>query len=88
MQKEPYKGDVINSYNDGPLEMVEQMGPFYEIDLRRLRSALKHGEQQLIRKSPLHFQGAYAALRTGSWEVLQVDLRYDKKIVIHVYSFI
>ena len=29
MQNEPYKGDVINSYNDGPLEDGTQMGPFF-----------------------------------------------------------
>ncbi len=29
LQKEPYKGDVINSYNDGPLEDGTQMGPFF-----------------------------------------------------------
>jgi hypothetical protein len=33
MQKDPYAGDVINSYNDGPLENGgKQLGPFYELE--------------------------------------------------------
>lgn len=33
MQKEPYKGDVINSYNDGPPAPGKPpLGPFYELE--------------------------------------------------------
>ena len=32
LQKQPYKGDGINSYNDGPLQDGTQMGPFYEVE--------------------------------------------------------
>ena len=32
MQKEPYRGDVVNSYNDGPLADGGQLGPFYELE--------------------------------------------------------
>ena len=31
IQDDPYGGDVINSYNDGPLEDGSQLGPFYEL---------------------------------------------------------
>ena len=31
-QKNPYCGDVINAYNDGPTEDGSMMGPFYEIE--------------------------------------------------------
>lgn len=32
VQEEPFKGDVLNSYNDGPLPDGSQMGPFYELE--------------------------------------------------------
>jgi hypothetical protein len=33
LQDEPYNGDAINSYNDGPVDASgEQMGPFYELE--------------------------------------------------------
>src|SRR6266487_3210606 len=44
MQKEPYKGDVVNSYNDGPLQDGTQLGPFYEIESSSPASELKRGE--------------------------------------------
>jgi len=32
-QENPYSGDVVNSYNDGPLEAGQkQLGPFYELE--------------------------------------------------------
>jgi len=32
-QQDPYSGDVVNSYNDGPLEGGQkQLGPFYELE--------------------------------------------------------
>jgi len=31
-QEDPFKGDAINSYNDGPVEDGSVMGPFYEIE--------------------------------------------------------
>ena len=30
IQDNPFSGDALNSYNDGPLEDGSQMGPFYE----------------------------------------------------------
>ena len=32
IQDDPYSGDALNSYNDGPLEDGSQMGPFYELE--------------------------------------------------------
>lgn len=32
VQKEPYRGDVINSYNDGPNEAGGLLGPFFELE--------------------------------------------------------
>jgi hypothetical protein len=32
IQKNPFSGDAINSYNDGPLQNGDQLGPFYELE--------------------------------------------------------
>ena len=47
-QEQPYKGDVINSYNDGPLQDGTQLGPFYEIESSSPARALKPGETSRI----------------------------------------
>ncbi|MFC1766203.1 DUF6786 family protein, partial [Planctomycetota bacterium] len=42
LQKEPYAGDVINSYNDGsPEPGVAPLGPFYELETSSPAAALK-----------------------------------------------
>lgn len=44
IQDNPYSGDVLNSYNDGPLEDGSQMGPFYELESSSPALALASGE--------------------------------------------
>ena len=39
-QDDPFDGDVINSYNDGPTEDGTIMGPFYEIEASSPAAAL------------------------------------------------
>lgn len=79
IQKEPYKGDVVNSYNDGPLEDGTQMGPFYEIESSSPALQLKKGESGTYKQITLHLQGSYAALHPLAKEVLGVDLDTIKK---------
>ena len=74
IQKEPYKGDVINSYNDGPLENGSQLGPFYEIESSSVAKELKKGEKQEYRQVTCHFQGNYDALQQLAKQLLGVDL--------------
>jgi hypothetical protein len=79
LQQEPYKGDVINSYNDGPLEDGSQMGPFYEIESSSPALALKKGETGQYKETTCHFQGDYAALRQLAIQLLGVDPDTIKK---------
>ena len=79
LQKEPYKGDVINSYNDGPLENGEQMGPFYEIESSSPALELKKGEARTYSQVTAHVQGNYESLRALALKLLQVDLNTIKK---------
>ncbi|GAC1429113.1 MAG: hypothetical protein NVSMB7_05800 [Chitinophagaceae bacterium] len=78
LQKEPYKGDVINSYNDGPLADGTQMGPFLEIESSSAAMALKKSEQGIYRQTTCHFQGDYTALQLLAKQLLGVDLNAIK----------
>ena len=43
-QEDPFDGDVINSYNDGPVADGSIMGPFYEIETSSPGAALDPGQ--------------------------------------------
>jgi hypothetical protein len=73
-QKEPYKGDVINSYNDGPLADGTQMGPFLEIESSSPALALKKSGQATYWQTTLHFQGDYNVLNMLAKRLLGADL--------------
>lgn len=79
IQKEPFKGDVINSYNDGPLEDGTQMGPFYEIESSSPALELKRGATGTYRQTTCHFQGDYTLLKGLAIQLLGVDLDTIKK---------
>jgi hypothetical protein len=74
MQKEPYKGDVINSYNDGPLQDGGQLGPFYEIESSSPALELKSGETGTYRQITCHLQGDYSSLKALVQNILGTDL--------------
>src|SRR6478609_1375368 len=57
LQKEPFSGDVVNSYNDGPQADGSQMGPFYEIESSSPAKELKKGETLTHRHITLHLEG-------------------------------
>lgn len=79
MQKEPYKGDVINSYNDGPLADGTQMGPFLEIESSSPALELKKSAKGMYRQTTCHLQGDYTALQVLAKQLLGVDLDSIKK---------
>jgi hypothetical protein len=79
IQKEPYKGDVINSYNDGPLADGTQMGPFYEIESSSQALELKKGQTGEYKQTTIHLQGEYNALKQLTKQLLEVDLDSIKK---------
>jgi len=79
LQKEPYKGDVVNSYNDGPLQDGTQLGPFYEIESSSPASELKKGETREYKETTCHLQGDYESLRQLAKQLLGVELNDLKK---------
>ncbi len=74
IQKEPYSGDVINSYNDGPLADGSQLGPFYEIESSSPAKELQPGETQSYHQLTCHFQGDYSSLKELAKQLLSVNL--------------
>lgn len=58
IQKEPYAGDVANSYNDGPMKPGQpQMGKFYELESSSPAAALQPGGRLTHIHTTLHIQG-------------------------------
>ena len=74
LQKEPYKGDVVNAYNDGPLEDGSQLGPFYEIESSSAAQELKPGDTQRYRQVTCHFEGDYNTLQDMALKLLGIKL--------------
>ena len=63
LQDEPFKGDTVNSYNDGPPEPgAKPMGPFYELETSSMAAALDPGEKISHVHRTFHLQGSQADL--------------------------
>lgn len=56
-QTEPFAGDVVNAYNDGPTQSGEVMGPFYELETSSPAAFLQPGQQQCHAQTIVHLQG-------------------------------
>jgi len=57
LQDDPFSGDAVNSYNDGPLEDGTQMGPFYELESSSPAANLAPGETLVHYHRTIHFKG-------------------------------
>ena len=57
-QENPFGGDVVNSYNDGPpAPGAKPLGPFYELESSSPAAALNSGETLTHVHTTIHFQG-------------------------------
>jgi hypothetical protein len=74
IQENPFSGDALNSYNDGPLENGSQMGPFYELETSSPAADLKPGESLSHIQFTLHLKGDTGELDKVSRKVLGVSL--------------
>lgn len=57
IQEDPFSGDAVNSYNDGPLEDGGQLGPFYELESSSPAVLLQPGENITHFRRTFHFTG-------------------------------
>ena len=74
IQENPYSGDALNSYNDGPLEDGSQMGPFYELETSSPAADLAPGESLSHTQITLHLTGDIRLLDKVSRKILGVSL--------------
>ena len=73
-QENPFGGDVINSYNDGPTDTGTIMGPFYEIETSSPGAALAPGESLTHTQYTIHIQGPEDKLSPLAGSVFGVSL--------------
>jgi len=77
-QKDPFEGDAINAYNDGPVEDGTQMGPFYELESSSPAANLKPGESLNHRQRIFHFEGSEEQLSRITEKVFGIGLEEVK----------
>ena len=75
IQDQPFAGDAINSYNDGPAEPgAKPLGPFYELETSSPALALKSGEAGKHIQETYHIQGPREQLNQIAEQFLGVSL--------------
>jgi hypothetical protein len=74
-QKEPFAGDVLNSYNDGPSSPgAAPFGPFYELESSSPAAGLSPGNSMTHVHRTMHIEGARDQLDRIARKTLGVDL--------------
>lgn len=73
--RNPFSGDAVNSYNDGPLADGTQMGPFYEIESVSPAAFLKPNAGLTHRHSVFHFTGDKDELNQIALKTLGISLQ-------------
>lgn len=74
-QEQPYAGDVVNSYNDGPPEPGKKpLGPFFEIETSSKAAALVPGQALTHVQRTLHIVGPREVLDEIARRTLGVGL--------------
>ena len=73
VQKEPFKGDAVNSYNDGPVNGA-QMGNLYEIESSSPAADLAPGGKLTHYHRTIHLKGSKEALDVVSMKLLGVGV--------------
>lgn len=75
IQREPYSGDVINSYNDGPPAPGKPpLGPFYELETSSPALSLASSERYTHVHRTFHFAGPESELDRIARATLKVGL--------------
>lgn len=80
IQKDPYAGDVVNSYNDGPAAPgAKPFGPFYELETSSPGAILNPGESLRHVHTTIHIQGEEKDLDPIARKIFGVGLAEIKK---------
>jgi hypothetical protein len=80
IQENPFGGDVVNSYNDGPSAPgAKPLGPFYELESSSPAAALNSGETLTHVHTTIHAQGEDKALNEIARTVFGVGIEEIKQ---------
>jgi hypothetical protein len=74
IQTDPFSGDAVNAYNDGPIS-GKQMGKFYEIESSSPGAALGPGESLSHQHTTIHLKGNKEQLEKISTKLFSVSLQ-------------
>lgn len=74
-QEDPYSGDAINAYNDGPVEDGSQLGPFYELESSSPAANLAPQGKLVHRQRIFHLEGPEDQLSRITEQVFGVTLK-------------
>ena len=80
MQENPFDGDVVNAYNDGPLEDGSQLGPFYELENSSPALGLSPGESAKHINHTFHFEGNEESLNKLIKNLLDTSVEEVKNV--------
>jgi hypothetical protein len=72
-QQDPFSGDAVNAYNDGPVQ-AKQMGKFYELESSSPAAALAPGATQTHLHRTIHLKGSKESLNTIVQQLLGVGI--------------
>jgi len=76
---DPFTGDAVHTYNDGPLPNGSQMGPFYELESASPALFLAPGQSHTHHHTVFHFTGPEEGLNVIAKKVLGVSLDQIKQ---------
>ncbi len=79
LQEHPFSGDVVNAYNDGPLEGGGQLGPFYELETSSPAARLAPGEKVTHISRTWHLSGDKETLDSITRKLLGTTLEDIEK---------
>ena len=78
-KKDPFVGDAVNAYNDGPLADGGQMGPFYEIESVSPAAFLKPNESLTHQHAVYHFMGDKTEINQLIKSLFQIEINDIRK---------
>ena len=79
-QEDPFSGDVINSYNDGPSKNGSGIGQLYEMEISSPAAFLKPGEEITHVQCMYHFEGKEKDLDMLVRSLLNVSISEIKNV--------
>lgn len=79
LQDDPFAGDAVNSYNDGPVD-GKALGPFYELETSSPAAFLEPGESMEHTHQTFHIQGTEEEMDRVVQDIFNARLNSIKEV--------